>query len=126
MCSRCEIIVGVVRIESCFCDGDETRKAGAPGQCSRSDHPSLALIAHVCTQLAYEDLVSSQGREWKRALIGYLGVAVTDDIMAAMETHSWEGDGTHVRCSERIENWAEVEEALQGMEELELCERDMY
>ena len=80
----------------------------------------------LAPQLAYEDLVSSQGRAWKRALIGYLGVSVTDEVVDAMETHSWDGDGTHVRCSDRIENWDEVAEALRGMEELELCERDSY
>ena len=82
-------------------------------------------------EISYEDLVSSHGKNWKRSLIGYLGVSVNESIIDKMEEHSWKKDdddksAEHVRCSERITNWDEVKASLEGTAELELCEKDIY
>ena len=54
-------------------------------------------------EVAYEDLMGSQGDSWKRAMAGYLGVDVTDYSLELMGASAWK-IGMYL-CDDCVDNY---------------------
>ena len=70
-----------------------------------------------------QDLASEKGNLWRQSIAGFLGVSTSDYFMEKIEKHSW-NNNTHVKCSERVKNWDEVEKNFNNTIDIKLCEKE--